>query len=175
MAIGPRYFVSARRRRQGRTDYYQRRGLIVSDRPRMVVRKTNRAIICQLVTAHAGGDQTLVTATSRELAAYGYTGSGSSTPAAYLTGLLFAAKALKEGYSEAVLDIGLHRATRGARVFGALKGAVNGGLAIPHSDEILPEDTRINGEHIAAFAPERAKDLVQQIATVAEAIKKGVA
>lgn len=30
------------------------------------------------------------------------------------------------------LDVGLVRTTTGARVFGALKGAVDGGLEIPH-------------------------------------------
>ena len=30
------------------------------------------------------------------------------------------------------LDVGLARTTTGARVFGALKGAVDGGLNIPH-------------------------------------------
>ena len=30
------------------------------------------------------------------------------------------------------LDVGLARTTTGARVFGALKGAVDGGLDIPH-------------------------------------------
>jgi large subunit ribosomal protein L5e len=30
------------------------------------------------------------------------------------------------------LDIGLYRTTTGARIFGAMKGAVDGGLDIPH-------------------------------------------
>ena len=51
MATGPRYFVPFRRRREGKTDYYQRTRLIVADVPRMVVRKTNRHIIVQLVTS----------------------------------------------------------------------------------------------------------------------------
>eukprot|EP00483_Globobulimina_turgida_P001831 UN01833 len=37
-----------------------------------------------------------------------------------------------------LLDIGLARATTGARVFGALKGAVDGGLDIPHSEKRFP-------------------------------------
>ena len=49
MATGSRYFVPFRRRREGKTDYYQRTRLVVSDVPRMVVRKTNRHIIVQLV------------------------------------------------------------------------------------------------------------------------------
>ena len=36
------------------------------------------------------------------------------------------------GAFRAFLDVGLARTTTGARVFGALKGAVDGGLDIPH-------------------------------------------
>merc|ERR1712083_799786 len=37
-----------------------------------------------------------------------------------------------------VLDVGLTRTTTGAKVFGALKGAVDGGLLIPHSEKRFP-------------------------------------
>ncbi|KAF9619280.1 hypothetical protein IFM89_006467 [Coptis chinensis] len=36
----------------------------------------------------------------------------------------------------AFLDVGLIRTTTSNHVFGALKGALDGGLDIPHSDEI---------------------------------------
>jgi len=171
MATGPRYIVPYRRRREGKTDYYQRTKLVVADVPRMVVRKTNRHIIVQLVTAEMDGDRTLVAANSSELAELGYKGSLSNTPAAYLTGLLFAAKAKKAQYTGAVLDIGLHRATPGARVFAALKGAVEGGLDVPHGEEILPDDARVKGSHIAANN-KNAGDLVKNVEQVADAIKK---
>ncbi len=171
MATGSRYFVPYRRRREGKTDYYQRTKLVVADVPRMVVRKTNRHVIIQLVTAEMSGDKTLVAANSSELTEYGYKGSLSSTPAAYLTGMLFAAKARKAKYGGAVLDIGLHRATPGARVFAALKGAVDGGLDVPHGEEILPDEARIKGAHIAAYRKD-AGDLVKNVEQVADAIKK---
>jgi large subunit ribosomal protein L18 len=171
MATGPRYFVPFRRRREGKTDYYQRTRLIVADAPRMVVRKTNRHIIIQLVTAEMEGDRTLVAANSAELEKYGYKGSTSNTPAAYLTGMLFAAKAKKAQQNRAILDIGLNRATKGARVFAALKGAVEAGLEIPHGEEILPSDERVKGAHIAAYNKE-AGDIVKVVEQVAAAIKK---
>lgn len=171
MATGSRYFVPFRRRREGKTDYYQRTGLVVSDVPRMVVRKTNRHIIIQLVTAHMEGDKTLVAANSAELEKYGYKGSTSNTPAAYLTGMLFAVKAKKAEQGSAILDIGLNRATRGARVFAALKGAVDAGLDIPYGEAILPSDERIKGEHIAAYN-KNAAGIVQNVEQVADAIKK---
>ncbi len=172
MATGPRYFVPFRRRREGKTDYYRRMALLASGMPRMVVRKTNRRIIVQLVISGLEGDRTLVAASSNELAGYGYEGSSSSTPAAYLTGILFAARALNAGYREAILDIGLHRAKPGARVFAALKGATDVGLEIPHGDSAIPDESRLKGAHIAEYAPERAADLVENVEKVADAIKK---
>lgn len=172
MAIGPRYFVPFRRRREGRTNYYKRMKLVVADRPRMVVRKTNTHIIIQLVTSEIAGDRTLIAANSSELSRYGYRGSGSNTPAAYLTGVLFAVKALNAGYEGAVLDIGLHRATNGARVFAALKGAIEGGLDIPYGEEILPSDERVRGTHIVAYAPDRAAGIVQNVEQALDAINK---
>lgn len=37
-----------------------------------------------------------------------------------------------------LLDVGLHFTTTGARVFGAMKGAVDGGLEIPHKNKRFP-------------------------------------
>lgn len=172
MATGPRYFVPFRRRKEGKTDYYKRAKLVVSDRPRMVVRKTNRQILIQLVAAEMTGDVTMVTASSAELGKYGYTGSPSATPAAYLTGMLFAVKALNSDQERAVLDIGLHRATPGNRVFAALKGAVAAGLDVPHGEQMLPDDDRAKGAHIALFAPERAEGLVRNVEETIDAIMK---
>ena len=59
--------------------------------------------------------------------------------------MLFAVKAKKADYSRAILDIGLNRATPGARVFAALKGAVEAGLDVPHGEKILPSDERVKG------------------------------
>jgi large subunit ribosomal protein L18 len=113
-----------------------------------------------------------VAAYSAELADYGYKGTTASTPAAYLTGMLFAVKALNAGYDEAILDIGLARAKPGARVFAALKGAVDAGLDVPYGESILPDEERLKGAHIAEYAPERAGDLVANVEAVAQAIKK---
>ena len=39
---------------------------------------------------------------------------------------------------KALLDVGLQRTTTGSRVFGALKGACDGGLHIPHHTRRFP-------------------------------------
>jgi len=69
--------------------------------------------------------------TRPSLAGYGYEGSTASTPAAYLTGMLFAVRTLAAGHDSGILDIGLARAKPGARIFAALKGAVDGGFDVP--------------------------------------------
>lgn len=172
MSTGPRYHIPFRRRREGRTDYYARGNLLLAEHPRMVVRRTNREIILQLSVPEPAGDRTVVAAYSRDLAGYGYTGSMSNTPAAYLTGILFGARCRKAGYESAVLDIGLRRASPGSRVFAALKGAVAAGLSVPHSAGVLPDDSRVRGEHIAAFAPQRVGELPKTVDQVALAIMK---
>ena len=42
------------------------------------------------------------------------------------------------GAFRANLDVGLARTTTGARIFGAMKGAVDGGIDIPHSTKRFP-------------------------------------
>lgn len=153
MAKGPRYRVPFRRRREGKTDYYLRRKLVISGLPRLVARKTLKHTVTQIIIARPEGDKTLISAHSKELIQkYGWLGGTGNIPAAYLTGLLIGYKALKANIEKAILDIGLHRPTKGNRVFAVLKGAVDAGLEIPHSEEILPDEYRIKGEHIAKYA-----------------------
>ena len=153
MGHGPRYRVPWRRRREGKTNYYKRLKLIRSGKPRLVVRRTNKYVIVQVVEARVEGDRVIAAAHSRELVKrYGWLGGTSNTSAAYLTGLLAAARARRAGVAEAVLDIGLATPVPGSRVFAALKGALDAGLKVPHSPEILPPQERIRGEHIAGWA-----------------------
>ncbi|MEM0340871.1 MAG: 50S ribosomal protein L18 [Acidilobaceae archaeon] len=153
MARGPTYRVPLRRRREGKTDYYKRVKLIKSKKPRLVVRKTNKYILAQIVEAAIPGDKTIVAAHSIELSKlYGWLGDHNNTCAAYLTGLLVGYRALLKGITEAVLDIGLHRPSRGSRVFATLKGALDAGLKIPHSPDVLPSEDRIECRHIASWA-----------------------
>jgi large subunit ribosomal protein L5e len=135
---------------------------------RLVVRFTNRDIICQLVTAELTGDKVFCAAYSHELKRYGIQNGLTNWSAAYATGLLLARRALKKldldeaftGVEEAdgeyklteaaevdgeerrpfkcFLDVGLHRTSTGARVFGAMKGASDGGIFIPHNEKRFP-------------------------------------
>jgi large subunit ribosomal protein L5e len=170
-----RYQTKYKRRRSGKTDYYARKRLITqaknkynAPKYRLVVRFTNKDIICQLVTSEISGDKVFVAAYAHELKAYGIEHGLTNWAAAYATGLLIARRALKKlgldedfvGVEEAdgeftlteaaetddgerrpfkaFLDVGLARTSTGARVFGALKGASDGGIFVPHSEKRFP-------------------------------------
>jgi large subunit ribosomal protein L18 len=152
LAQGSRYKLAFRRRREGKTDYRARLKLISLEKSRLVVRLTNNHTIVQIIDVAQDGDETLISAHSKELQKMGWLGSGKNTSAAYLTGFLCAKKALEAGIDEAVLDIGLKSSIKGAKIYAALKGAVDAGLYVPHNDSILPADERIRGEHVAAYA-----------------------
>ncbi|KDE03776.1 60S ribosomal protein L5-B, variant [Microbotryum lychnidis-dioicae p1A1 Lamole] len=167
-----RYQVKYRRRREGKTDYYARKRLVAqaknkynSPKYRLVVRITNKDIICQIVSAKLQGDVVLTAAYAHELPRYGIEHGLTNWAAAYATGLLVARRALTklgladkyEGETEPTgelqmteanddgprpfkcfLDVGLKRTSTGARVFGALKGASDGGIFLPHSAQRFP-------------------------------------
>lgn len=153
MAWGPSYRVPFRRRREGKTEYQLRKGLVLSRLPRLVVRGTLRHTIVQVVEAKAKGDETIASAQSRELTkTYGWRGSCGNIPAAYLTGLLCGYRAAAKGIKRAVLDTGLQSPSRGARVFAALKGVVDAGVAVPHDEGVLPDESRVQGQHIVEYA-----------------------
>jgi len=149
MKAGPRYHVKPRRHRERKTDYRRRLKLLRGKKPRIVVRKSLKAIRVQFVEYSPQGDKILVSSLSNELAKdYGWKYSLANTPAAYLTGLLAGKRAKEKGIEEGVLDIGLYHPTVGSTLFAALKGVVDAGIACPHDKEMLPKEDRIHGEHV---------------------------
>jgi len=175
MATGPRYRVAFRRRREGKTNYRRRKALVLSGLPRFVVRCTLKRVIAQMIKAEIVGDKVLVSADSSELAKkYGWLGNRSNLPAAYLTGLLCGFKALASGVKEAVLDIGLQSPTKGSRVFAALKGVLDAGVLVPHDESVLPNDARIQGQHIAAYAKKLASNPEVYQTRFSEHLSKGL-
>lgn len=162
-----RYQVQFRRRRDGKTDYYARKRLVVQDKNkyntpkyRLVVRFSHKDIVAQIAYSKIEGDHILTAAYAHELPRYGVKVGLTNYSAAYCTGLLVARRLLTklkladtykgnenvtgEDYNieangdgpkpfRCFLDIGLARTTTGSRIFGVLKGAVDGGLSIPHS------------------------------------------
>jgi large subunit ribosomal protein L5e len=165
---------------------------------RLVVRFTNKDIITQIAYSTLEGDRIIAAAYSHELPKYGVKVGLTNYASAYATGLLLARRLLTQvGLADtyggqanpdgalyqveaaegerrpfrAYLDVGLKRTSTGARMFGALKGAVDGGLDIPHSDRRFPgfdEETNkldaavhrkyIYGLHVGDYMKHLAED-----------------
>ncbi len=143
--------MKPRRRRAGLTDYRKRLKLVKSGLERLVVRRTNRRIIAMLVKSKAGGDETLVSATSDVLSKFGWKASFKSIPAAYLTGFLLGKKALEKGVEKAIVDFGVHSSVKGSRLYAVVKGVLDAGVEVPVDEEMLVPEERLYGEHISNY------------------------
>jgi large subunit ribosomal protein L5e len=131
----------------------------------LVARITNKRVICQVIYATIQGDRVLTSCDSNELGRYGCPVGLTNYAACYATGLLIARRTLdKVGMADAIagveeanaeefhvedednerkpfkviFDVGLQRTITGCRLFAILKGAVDGGLHIPHSISKFP-------------------------------------
>lgn len=135
-----------RRRKENKTDYKARFHMLKSEKPRLVVRRTNKYMVAQIVESEIAQDKVIAKVTSKDLLTKGWPkekeGSLKSLPAAYLTGYLLV-KSMKAKVNEAIFDMGLQRNIKGSRIYAVLKGAIDAGLKIPHNPESLPEMERI--------------------------------
>jgi large subunit ribosomal protein L18 len=134
-----------RRRHEQKTDYGARMGMLKSANPRIVVRKTNRYVVAQIVQSLGAQDRVIAQATSLELIEKGWpkalSGSLKSLPAAYLTGLLLAQKTGQE--KSFIFDIGMQRNIKKGRLYAVLKGLIDSGITIPHGKDVLPDDKHL--------------------------------
>ncbi|OIO21706.1 hypothetical protein AUJ17_02050 [Candidatus Micrarchaeota archaeon CG1_02_47_40] len=162
-ATGPNYQVKYRRRRKNLTDFSRRLELVKSGIPRLVVRKTNRGVIVQLLEFGGIGDKVIASVHSRDLLKFGWQ-PRRNLPSAYLSGLLCAKKSAAKGGSKFCADIGLQSA-KGSLVFAAIKGAIDGGLKSAFSSEALlkkPIDGSPTSKYAAMLkekSPEKYKRL----------------
>jgi len=154
MRLNKRRTMPYRRKKEGRTDYRKRLKLLSSRRVRFVVRLSERNVLTQLITYERDGDRVLASASSKDLEKLGWKAPRSNLPAAYLVGTLLAKKAagLKDPVKSAILDLGNTTPIPSSRVYAVLRGAVDSGLEVPHSDDVLPPDDRISGAHIEEYA-----------------------
>ncbi len=123
--------------------------MLLSKKPRVVVRKSCRYIKGQFVEYNQKGDKVLVFVESKELKKFGWKGIFNNIPAAYLTGILFAKKI---GKKKAILDLGMQISIKGNVLYGFVKGCIDGGLNIPCSKNMFPSEDRLNAKHIADYA-----------------------
>ncbi|KAL6030136.1 hypothetical protein STEG23_015545 [Scotinomys teguina] len=109
-AFVKRYQVRFTRQQEGKTDYYARKRLVIQDRNkyntpkyRMIVRVSNRDIICQIAYAHTEGHTIVCVAYAHELPKYGVKVGLTNYATACCTGLLLARK-IYEGQVEVTGD-----------------------------------------------------------------------
>merc|ERR1711931_320341 len=148
--------------------------------------------------ARLEGDYIVCAAYAHELPRYGVKVGLTNYAAAYCTGLLLARRILHKfnldkmyagndnidgsyycvedaddgpGAFRCCLDVGLARTSTGAKVFAAMKGAVDGGLDIPHSEKRFPgydnEEKSLNadvlrnhifGQHVSDYMNSLAEE-----------------
>jgi len=142
-----------RRRREGKTNYLKRKGMLKSGKARVVFRKTNKHIISQYVTSHEAHDKIEIGVNSKMLLKYGWpkenVGSLKSLAASYLTGFLMGKKIIKEKKETPIIDFGMISPVHKSRPFAFVKGLIDAGIEIgTKKEEAFPEDERINGKHM---------------------------
>jgi len=156
------YLMSFKRRRKKKTNYKKRLALLKSRKTRLVIRKSISNISVQFINFKPKNDETIASANSTELKKLGWNKTGN-VPAAYLTGLLAGKKAKDKKIEEAILDLGLQTSTKGSRIYAALKGVLDSGIKIPHSEEILPKEDRIKGKHISEELEKQFEEIKNKI------------
>ena len=166
--------LSFRRKREGKTHYKKRLKMLLSNKFRLVVRKSLSSIRASIVKYDAKGDKTLFTVDSKTLEKFGWKGNTGNLPSAYLTGMIIGKKAIQEGIREAILDIGMNNSTKGSRLYAALAGAIDAGMKIPSDGEILPPKERLSGEHISKYAQSIRNDKLRYERQFYDYIKKGL-
>ena len=153
------YVQIFRRRRDGKTDYRKRRGLVQGKKPFLTVRVSNKYIYGQIMRPAPAGDLTLCACSSRNLSRqYGWKGSAKNVPAAYLTGYQLGKLAQEQKISGAHLYSGVSRFVHGSRIAAFLGGAREAGLELHFDEKILPDEQRIKGDHIRAYATRLSED-----------------
>ncbi|MAF51115.1 MAG: 50S ribosomal protein L18 [Nanoarchaeota archaeon] len=144
-----RIVLPYKRKQQGKTDYKKRLNLLKSGKLRFVVRKSIKNILLQIVSYEPDGDKILMSVHSSSLKKYGWDFHRGNIPSAYLTGLLCGKLAKEKDLEEANLDLGLVKSVKGSVQYAAVKGAKDSGMIIPCSEEILPNQERIEGKSIS--------------------------
>lgn len=147
--------VKYRRTRQGKTNYDKRLKLLLSGKPRIVLRRSNRFVLAQFIEYFPSGDKVNASVSSKELLKFGWKGSLNNRSSAYLTGLIFAKKI---GGKECIFDIGLQTSLKGCVLYSFAKGCLDGGLKFNCSESMFPSDDVISGKNIADYAVVLKKD-----------------
>lgn len=138
-----------KRRREGKTNYAKRLGLLKGKKNRIVARLSNMFINVQYVEHVSKGDNIKLGILSKELKEFGWKKSFKNLPACYLTGYLFAKEATKLKLpNDVILDLGLQNSFAGGRIYACAKGIKDAGMEVSVSAEVFPSEDRIKGKHV---------------------------
>lgn len=145
------------RRRKAITNYSKRIELLKSERPRIVLRKSNKYVVAQYVTSKEAQDKILFEVSSRKLSKFGWPEKAKNSiknlSAFYLTGLLMGKEIQDKKIEEPILDLGMMRTIHKSNIFGFIKGLIDSGIKISCKKEALPDEDRIKGEHLTNKIP----------------------
>ena len=141
--------LDKRRRMENKTNYNKRLKLLKGKSPRLVIRKTNKYIIMQIIESKNAQDKTTFFVSTKDLLKLGWPkekkGSLKTISAAYLGGLILGKKA--KGIKERIiLDTGLIPNTKGSRIYAAVKGVADSGMEINYNEEVTPKMEKIEGK-----------------------------
>jgi large subunit ribosomal protein L18 len=124
--------------------------LLIGKKDFVTVNVSDQNVSAQLIRPELLGDKVMASVHSNELLSYGWKGSRKNIPSCYLVGLLLGKKCIQKKITRAILYIGKRHFT--TKIAACLKGMSEAGLEMPFSEEILPTEERIQGNHIAEYA-----------------------
>jgi len=144
------YTSTFRRIRERKTNYRKREKLLIGKKDFVTVNVSDQNVSAQLIRPNLLGDTVMASVHSNELLSYGWKGSRKNMPSCYLVGLLLGKKCIQKKITKAILYIGKRHFT--TKIAACLKGLSEAGLEMPFSENIIPSEERIQGNHIAEYA-----------------------
>jgi large subunit ribosomal protein L18 len=166
------YVHTLKRIREDKTNYRKRSAILIGRHLFVTVRISDQNVAAQVLKPTPTGDIVIASAHSRELAEHGWKGAFNNLPACYLTGMLLGKKAIQKEIDAAVLYIGKNHFT--SRVGACMKGIVDAGVSMPVSEESLPDEDRISGQHIAEYSHTLKEDEKEYNSRFSAILKNGL-
>ncbi len=173
MSKSKTYTVLFKRKRKGKTNYKKRLQYLKSEKERIVIRPTVNNMTIQAVIFEENGDKVLITSQAKDLRKIGWKYHLGNLPSSYLAGLYFG-KLAKEKIKGGIIDLGLRKITKGDRISAAIKGIVDSGLEIPHSETIFPDENRLNGSTIADYSKKLSENKEKYEKQFSKYLKDGI-
>jgi large subunit ribosomal protein L18 len=166
------YVHTLKRIREDKTNYRKRSAILIGRHLFVTVRISDQNVAAQVLKPTPTGDIVIASAHSRELEEHGWKGTFNNLPACYLTGMLLGKKAIQKEIDAAVLYIGKNHFT--SRVGACMKGIVDAGVSMPVSEESLPDEDRISGQHIAEYSHTLKEDEKEYNSRFSAILKNGL-